>query len=272
MKVEVHPDVDRFLAKALPSLERREAENNLILGIASEVKLGRYANPLLLTIGGAAAIMTPPHQLILTRMNDDELDALIEHFRATPLPGVVGPVETATAFVMRLGRPHRLGMSQWIYECDRVIPPKPGPGAMRTCGPADEDLVVDWRLGFMRDTGLEESAERTRKRVREILPQVALWEDGRPVCMASSVGDTPHGIRVGMVYTPPELRGRGYASSLVAALTQKLLDGGKKFCFLYTDATNPTSNRIYQNVGYRKVCQSCEWKFDEAEDAEKGRR
>ena len=52
----------------------------------------------------------------------------------------------------------------------------------------------------------------------------------------------------------PEFRGRGYASNCVAALTQKMLDQGRKFCFLYTDLSNPTSNKIYQQIGYRPVC------------------
>lgn len=265
MRVEVHPDALRFFARARSFLERHEAENNLMLGIASELIAGRYTDPLLLTMADSelrgAALRTPPHGIVLTRMNDDALDALLHHVRAIEFPSVVGPVEVATAFAMRLGRTHKLGMSQWIYECDRVIHPKYSPGAMRICKPADEDRVADWREAFVRDTGLEEPPERGRARVRQILDRVVLWEDGEPVSMACAVGDTTHGIRVGMVYTPPHLRGRGYASSLVATLTQRLFDSGKKFAFLYTDATNPTSNRIYQNVGYRQVCQSCEWKF-----------
>jgi hypothetical protein len=58
------------------------------------------------------------------------------------------------------------------------------------------------------------------------------------------------------VYTPPELRGNGYATALTAEVSQRLLDGGRTFCFLYTDAANPTSNAIYERIGYRKVCEA----------------
>jgi predicted GNAT family acetyltransferase len=64
------------------------------------------------------------------------------------------------------------------------------------------------------------------------------------------------------VYTPPELRGRGYASALVARVTQHLLDGGRDYCFLYTDLANPTSNKIYVNVGYEYVCDSVDYAFE----------
>jgi predicted GNAT family acetyltransferase len=71
--------------------------------------------------------------------------------------------------------------------------------------------------------------------------------------MASSLGDTPTGIRISYVYTPTDLRGRGYASATVAHLTQKHFDCGKERVFLFTDLNNPTSNRIYQAIGYQKA-------------------
>ena len=66
-------------------------------------------------------------------------------------------------------------------------------------------------------------------------------------------GPTPNGIRIGPVYTPPEFRGRGYASACVAAASQLQLDAGRRFCFLFADLSNPTSNHIYQEIGYEPV-------------------
>jgi predicted GNAT family acetyltransferase len=71
--------------------------------------------------------------------------------------------------------------------------------------------------------------------------------------MAVVVGWSPHGARVGGVYTPPHLRRRGYATTCVAALSQYLLDSGRRYCFLYTDLSNPTSNAIYMRIGYHAV-------------------
>jgi len=63
------------------------------------------------------------------------------------------------------------------------------------------------------------------------------------------------------VYTPPEFRGRGYASALVAALSQAMLDAGYHFCTLFTDLANPTSNHIYQAIGYQPVCDTDEYDY-----------
>jgi len=90
---------------------------------------------------------------------------------------------------------------------------------------------------------------------------IFLWDDGRPVSVAARNRPTPHGISVGYVYTPPELRGRGYATSCVAALSQHLLDSGYEFCTLFTDLANPTSNDIYQQIGYRPICDYDEYVF-----------
>jgi predicted GNAT family acetyltransferase len=81
-----------------------------------------------------------------------------------------------------------------------------------------------------------------------------VWEDRGPVSYAGS--STPAGgvVRIGPVYTPPAHRGRGYASALVAAISQLSLDRGAAACCLYTDLANPTSNRIYLAVGYRPLC------------------
>ena len=90
-----------------------------------------------------------------------------------------------------------------------------------------------------------------------------LWLDGDTVSLTAFGGATPNGIRLGPVYTPPDKRGRGYASALVADVTASLLAGGRRFCFLFTDLANPTSNSIYQQVGYRPVTDVDLWRFAE---------
>ena len=74
-------------------------------------------------------------------------------------------------------------------------------------------------------------------------------------------GPTPTGIRIGPVYTPPEHRRHGYATTLVADLSAWLLEQGHRACFLYTDLANPTSNRIYVEIGYERVCDAMEFSF-----------
>lgn len=77
---------------------------------------------------------------------------------------------------------------------------------------------------------------------------------------------TPHGARIGPVYTPPAARRRGYASALTAAIIRHYLDAGRRLCFLFTDLANPTSNRTYQAIGYEPVTDVNQYRFDRAPD------
>jgi uncharacterized protein len=93
-----------------------------------------------------------------------------------------------------------------------------------------------------------------------------LWEDTEPVSLAGWGGRTPNGVRIGPVYTPPEHRRRGYGSAVTAAVSAERLAAGRRFCFLYTDLANPTSNRIYMNIGYEPVCDSVDYAFVAPDD------
>jgi predicted GNAT family acetyltransferase len=115
--------------------------------------------------------------------------------------------------------------------------------------------------------GRDSAEQNVDRRITSPRAGILLWEDGgAPVSAAGWGGATPNGIRIAPVYTPPELRGRGYATALTAELSQRLLDGrlfegGRRFCFLYTDLANPTSNAIYERIGYRRVAESAEIAF-----------
>ena len=90
-----------------------------------------------------------------------------------------------------------------------------------------------------------------------------MWEvGGQVVSLSGFGGPTPNGIRIGPVYTPPEHRGRGYATTLVADLSRHQLTGGRRLCFLHTDLANLTSNAIYVRIGYRRVCDSVVLAFE----------
>jgi predicted GNAT family acetyltransferase len=93
---------------------------------------------------------------------------------------------------------------------------------------------------------------------------VYLWVTDRPVSTAVSSRGTENTGTVGAVYTPPEHRNNGYATALTASVTQKILDSGKKHAVLYTNLDNPTSNSIYQQIGYKPVSDSTGWQFSPA--------
>jgi len=144
-------------------------------------------------------------------------------------------------------------MRQGLYRLDTVVPPPPTPGSVRPPRPDEADLLIEWMAGFARDAGAQFAVPPDEVRAWVARDGFFIWDDEGPVSVARAAGGTPGGMRVGFVYTPPERRGRGYASALVAAVSQIVLDRGFSFCTLYTDLSNPTSNRIYQRIGYVPV-------------------
>lgn len=256
-------------------LTRYEAENNLLLGLASTLIDDPAAYPhyyMAAVINGeqvvGAALMTLPYNLILSHMeHPDALELVAEHVyrHHQHLPGVSARKKAAHEFARlwtaRTGQRHQLEMSQRIYALHEVQPPHGVAGSLRPAVPADTDLLTRWQHAFSIDANTQISLERSKMWAERTftthLRRVWLWVvDGEPVSLVGSTGPTPNGIRIGPVYTPPDQRGRGYASACTAAVSQLLLDEGRKFCFLYTDLTNPTSNKIYQAIGYSAVCDA----------------
>ena len=268
--------VDAFLDAAGAFLAAREAEHNLIFGIASQVRdmpeVFTDGPPSFATVhaanGGvvAAAIRTPPWNQVLSEVDDpDAVDALVEALRSEPLPGVLGSPETAARFARRwtsaTGMPARLLMAERVFRLERLIPPaRPATGSWRLAREDDRDLLAAWLMAFHDEATPEAPAppdvgEVVDRWIARRHRRLYLWVDGeRVVSLAGVGGETPNGIRIGPVYTPPELRGRGYASAVTAAASQDQLDAGRRFCFLFTDLANPTANRIYRAIGYEPVC------------------
>jgi predicted GNAT family acetyltransferase len=273
-------DPTAFLEQAAPLLLADEARHNLLLGLAGTLRdhpqLYGERRLWLVHDGGrpvAAALRTPPFNLVLARPESvGALDALLAGLADEP-PGVTGALpesgDFAVAWCERRGLAPRTTMRQGVYALHRVDAPPQPPGSAREATASDRALVLEWWQAFAAEAIHEggpgaEHAERTvDQRLASDTAGIRLWEDGgRPVSLAGWGGRTPNGIRIGPVYTPPELRGRGYATALTAELSQRLLDAGRRFCFLYTDLANPTSNAIYERIGYRRVCESAEIAFD----------
>jgi len=278
MNLTQHKTAREFLERAGEWLQRGEAENNLIFGISKYFvnDQGRVkVHPYLLTIEDSgmllgAAIMTPPRHLIIARMPHPALVALADYFlkESITVPGVVGPKSTTQLFANhwrnQTGKSSRLKMSQEIYTCERVVVQVSSRGHLRPAIESDEALLVEWSNEFCREAGIEDEIEYTKARIPSEIAQQSLcvWDNDQMVSMAGVQRETACGICVSMVYTPPHLRKQGYATSCVAALTQRVLDSRKKFCCLYTDLTDPTSNAIYQKIGYEPVCDSQDLVFE----------
>jgi RimJ/RimL family protein N-acetyltransferase len=209
-----------------------------------------------------AFVHTPPYALLLTSLPDGAAEALVAALSAAghSVGGLNGPLAEAEAFAAErqaaTGRPYTVGSRHRLYVLSTLTPPAPlPPGAARVGTAADRELLVRWYHAFGEElAGVPGNVERI---VEERIGHggLTLWEvDGEPVSMAGSTlpfGDG--GIRVAPVYTPKKLRGRGYAGAVTAAVSQAALDAGATEVSLFTDLANPTSNALYQRLGYRPV-------------------
>ncbi len=279
MRVIRHPDAPSFLSAAGDFLYRDEAENNLALGIAETLDGNpRYYGdtpPYFATVveGGrtvGAVLRTPPHNLLLTRIPEAALGPVGEDVEAAgmaPLPGVIGPVETAAAFARvwcgSRGLKYGVKMAERVHSLDRIDPPPPAPGGMRAAREGDAGLLAEWWKAFMEEAAVDDHIPDVRRHVETRLGRIFVWDDGGPVSMAAWCRPTRTAASIAPVYTPPGFRGRGYASNCVAALSAQLLAGGRRFICIFTDLANPVSNSIYRKVGFRPVCDVTVYEFKE---------
>ena len=286
MVITTYRQASDFLARARAELERNEVLNGLPLGIT--LHLQKFPEPIeirpyLATVEDegkllVAAVMTPPSRLIVTSNQVDAfgeapsllIHNLLEH--GWPVPGVLGPSSLSDLFAQTwtslTGEVAHLRTHERLFELTQVIAPRPGPGELRVATPDDTALVVRWIKAFQEEalhTSLsdEEALAWVRRGIGN--SKVYLWvlSDGAIVSLLAATRPVSRVISIASVYTPPELRGQGYASRSVAALSQHLLDSGWQRCSLFTDLSNPTSNSIYQRVGYRPVRDFNEYDFSQ---------
>ena len=231
------------MALVQAELEAHEVTNSLILGLVgrlADAPLAYGSPPYFASVMdekklALAALMTPPHNLILAAGSPFgagavELLARGLLARHWPVPGVLAPVEVAEAFaaawVRFTGVESHRGTSERVFELREVIPPRYSPGRLRMATEEDAELVLKWMEAF-HDEALPSAPSTPSGLMRKRIAgrNIFLWEDGRPVSMAMKSRSTQHGVSIGGVYTPPEWRGQGYASSCVAALSQRLRRG-----------------------------------------------
>jgi ribosomal protein S18 acetylase RimI-like enzyme len=250
-----------------PFLLRNEAVNNLAFRILGRFADGTCPVPPDVYLAAAfasdapdaaivgAAMRTPPFNLCLAYPGAEAVDALVDDACAFgPVPGVIGETAEARAFAARWsavqsGR-HRRIIALRVHALTRVNI-TPGPGTLRAVSAAEAALVSSWVGGFHAEAT---PGDPPPPGLLTDLNGFYLWVvDGAPVTLVRGLPSTPHAAVINTVYTPPEHRRRGHATSAVAAISAELLAAGRAACVLFTDAANPTSNAIYQRIGYRPV-------------------
>lgn len=275
MNVTRYETAEAFLQVAQPLLMTAEAENNLMLGVAQGIARNpaAVANPYLATVGDetgvlACAVHIAPFKLVITRASREPLAALAgDVFEAVPqLDGVTGPSRSADDFSLAWsklsGIEPVLAMRLRIHETRKVVDSglPSAPGHFRPAAPADLNLLATWTEVFVSEARIVEPVDASRI-VEDAIRRGRLhvWENAGPVSMAAWTGKTPSGVRINFVYTPRELRGKGYGTACVKALTKQQLEQGNAFCWLYTDTSSAAPPKIFKRIGYWPVSDVSEY-------------
>lgn len=228
-------------------------------------------NPLLVTIVDkgrtiGAAFCTPPYPIGVSGVPVECVPKLATFLRerGVRLSGVTGPSDVSNAFAHEWGLGTTEVMRMRCYRLDELEPPDV-PGSMRLAGVEDIPQLQAFEREFFRETDMPMPGADHRRRILQSMTlgnAHGLWYEGDSVrAMARASAQLRGMSRVGLVYTPPEHRRRGYGAAITAAVSRWALDQGARDVVLFTDLANPTSNSIYQKIGYRPVYDGAEYRF-----------
>lgn len=267
MDVEILRDPAEFAVRVQPFLEADPYSTSVLGVVLKNVVAGQIsaddaiwvlASDEAGTVVGAA-METPPHNLFLPRMGGAVAEAIARAVaEAGRRPGgVTAELDTMGRFLPvwqeLTGEQSTLRNAMRLYLLGTLQPPSGVSGGTRLAEDGDVGLVAAWFDAFIAESNPtaphDDSDEFARRRVA--LGQMWLWEDGGEIVSCAGVSSAVGGVaRVGPVYTPPERRRRGYGAAVTAQASRAALDGGAEHVVLYTDLANPTSNAIYQSIGY----------------------
>jgi predicted GNAT family acetyltransferase len=274
-----------FLTHAQAALEADEAAHSLILGICTRLKNQPAQAPsrvCLKTIedeGGLAlaVMMDPPHNLTMSGQPADldcSLGLLVSELSGEgwTIPGVQAPAPIARLFAEKWAKKSqggfqltgRLNLLELRQAPPALAPFSSGQARLRPASQDELALIARWCYAFtlevFKTADEAEARQVAEQRTRD--GDIFVWEDdGQVVSMAMKTRPTRRGISVSYVYTPPELRGKGYATACVAELSRQLLQSGWEFCTLFVDVANLPACRAYQKIGYSLVCAYEEYHF-----------
>ncbi len=270
MKIRLHRSADEFREVAEPLYRRDPVGNTIELTLLRAGKFGD--DSLLLTVWDdmvpvGAALQTPPYPLACNGIAVSiSRQVATELARIRPdLGGVRGKRDLASAFAdawrSATGHPGTVTMEERLYRLGTLRPPAGVPGVHRDATGADHTLLVTWTELFFVETFShprgDAAGERFIDNAHTVGDRFVLWEDnGAPVSMAMLRAPAAGASRIGPVFTPRSWRGRGYGSAVTAAAAGLARRDGVYDVVLFADLANPTSNAIYQRIGFDAVSDS----------------
>jgi len=208
-----------------------------------------------------------------------------EQFKSESLVGLISENEAALAcadlYARKTGLSYTLGeLVAYYLPPDTKLPDgtamsfangRPDSlGGLRPAGSEDWPLIREWIKAFYSETlhavppqmGQNPRGSDLEAVGPEAVAKVSLftWWDERPVAMGMLTGPTGQICRLNLVYTPPDLCGRGYGRALVSALCKLARENGQ-IPMLYTSGDNAASNGLYKSLGFQEAGRLTEVRF-----------
>jgi predicted GNAT family acetyltransferase len=269
-------DAFSFLQICQKALEENEVNSNQILGISNTLFKNNYAygtNEPFYSIAmnnndiSLIGLMTPPKNLLLyehKNLNTSVMELFVNNLytQYKSIPGVTGEMAVVKSFLNKWSIisavNYKISKNLRIYKLTKVSSYNKPDGIFRCAEKNDIEIIANFISEFSVGIGEPIDIERAEEVAENGIAdrEIFIWENKNIVSMAKKQRPTKHGMAVSYVFTPVEYRCKGYATAVVAELSQNILDSGKLFCTLYTDLSNPTSNSIYQKIGYNPVCDN----------------
>lgn len=278
-----HNHASELISLSGAYLEQNESENNwpiyLVYGLAEDPDFYGYKFPLLLSIledgrSVGVAIISQHSRSILSKIGTEVQPAiahLVHYLREVDIqiPRLLGPAVATQAFAdcwveNRPSVSAEVAMRMRLFEARAVANLPLSPGKLRLACMDDHPLTARWSSAYSEEIfGESVDFDRTKSWVEQAIKnqRLHIWDNAGPVSIVTLGRPTKNGVAIHGVYTPPEHRNKGYATSCVWSLTKKLLAERYSFCCLYTDLSNPTSNSIYTKIGYVPMGDALEFDF-----------
>jgi predicted GNAT family acetyltransferase len=283
MQIIKHNDIKSFLIANEVLLLKNESFHNLILGLAYNIRDQKLelTDPIYYSIKNGDEVIAcalrsnSDRPLIVTKMPNEAIDLLIQNLinNQIELASVVGEENSSIYFkdqwVKIKNLNFKINIHLGVFECTKVKMPENILGELIQADSEHRNILHTYIKGFNQDCFPNQpmSDEDVEKLIIRNLNNKSIFllknKSDELVSMAANFRSTLNGGTISLVYTPPEYRGFGYASSAVALLSQKIIHQGKKFANLFTDLSNPTSNSIYQKIGFVKIGQNIHFDFIE---------
>ncbi|HDR8414357.1 TPA: GNAT family N-acetyltransferase [Bacillus cereus] len=269
IQLHVYEEVVNFKKEVIPFLEKNEQENNLILGVLQMVQ-----QPIFMGVAkqeeevAVVFLQTEEKKQIIVATSEMVEEAIVELAKklAEVYPNVPGLISNKKV-VQRLAeeiavlenKKMNVVMEQGVYALQQVKKKWTEEEIFREINSDELPVIEKWIYQFCEDVNLPTTKEEAEQTAHTLITNHRLFGleiDGKLVSVAAKTRPTKNNITINFVYTPKEERKKGYASNCVAALSQRMLDEGYKTTTLYTDLANPTSNKIYQEIGYEQIAES----------------